>query len=125
MSRHQKRVSAMIVLYQILLREDIHQEFDEEAFLGLDNDFQKVIHYIQGDKEELIELINDYLVEWQFDRLGFIEQSILLLSCGEAIVLKTPKTVLMNEAIEMTKVYGEMDDTYKLINATLDKVLDI
>lgn len=115
----------MIVLYQMLLREDIHQEYDDEALLGLDNDFQKVIHYIQGDKEELIELINDHLVDWQFDRLGFIEQAILLLSCGEAIVLKTPKTVLMNEAIEMTKVYGEMDDTYKLINATLDKVLDI
>lgn len=125
MSRHQQRVSAMIYLYQTLLRNDIEHESDQHAFLDLSQNYQKVMTYIFEDKEDLIELINDELIDWEFDRLGYIEQAILLLSCGEAILLRTPKTVLLDEAIELTKVYGESDDSYKLINATLDKVLDI
>lgn len=125
MTRHQKRVDAMIYLYQTLLRDDIEHDSDQEAFLSLHEDFQKVINYIFSDKKELSELIDDELNDWEFSRLGFIEQAILLLACGEAVILQTPKTALINEAIEMSKSYGDQDDTYKLINATLDKVLDI
>lgn len=115
----------MIYLYQTLLREQIQHETDHEAFLSLDIGFQKVINYIHDEKSGLIELLDDELKEWEFNRLGFIEQAILLLACGEAVILQTPKTALINEAVELSKTYGDQDDTYKLINATLDKVLDI
>lgn len=125
MSRHQQRLSTMIYLYQTLLRDEIEHQPDQEAFDNLNSDFKKVINYIFSDLDDLIELINDELIDWEFERLGYIEQAILLLSCGEAIMLRTPKTVLLNEAIELSKLYGDQDDTYKLINATLDKVLNI
>lgn len=125
MSRFRQREQAMIYLYQTILREAIDQAIDTDAFLELSDDYRKVITHIFQEKDELIELIQDELYEWEFDRLGYIEQSILLLACGEAIIMATPKQVIINEMVELTKQYGDQDDTYKLINATLDKVLDI
>lgn len=125
MGRRRARENAMIFLYQTLLREAIDQNLDQEAFLELEPEFRKVITHVFKEKDELVDLINDELIDWEFDRLGYIEQSILLLACGEAIIMATPKTALVNEAVELTKMYGDQDDTYKLINATLDKVLDI
>ena len=125
MSRRKARKKAMIFVYQTLLREAINQEIDRDAFLHLEPEFKSVIAHIFKEKNELIEFINDELYECEFERLGYIEQAILLLACGEAIIMATPKTALINEAVELSKAYGDQDDTYKLINATLDKVLDI
>ncbi len=39
----------------------------------------------------------------------------------EILVDKTPKTVVINEAIELSKKYCD-DDSYKLINGVLDRL---
>ena len=124
-TRHEKRQQAMIYLYQTLLREDIGIALDKDSSLEVDQEFQKALIYVLKEKDDLIQLINDELIEWTFDRLGFIEQSILLSACGNAVILSTPKTALINEAVELSKTFGDQDETYKLVNATLDKVLNI
>ena len=48
-----------------------------------------------------------------------MEQAILLLALSELEQGIQDKTVIVNEAIELTKAYGE-DDSYKLINGVLD-----
>ncbi len=112
-----KRQDALMTMYQALLTNNFNQEICDK--------FEKVFNYVRLNKDDLIELINDNLNNWTFDRLGYISQSILLLACGEVIILKTPKTVIINECVELAKKFGEDDDTYKLINGTLDKLLDI
>lgn len=111
------RSNSLIALYQSLLKKQLEI---------VDNDkFNKVLHYVWENKNELIELINDNLENWSFQRLGFISQAILLLACGEVIILKTPKQVIINECVELAKKFGEDDETYKLINGTLDRLLDV
>ncbi len=125
MSRSTQRKEAMFYLYQYLLKEDAKLKTDSEDVLLLNEAFQSVVHISLTQKVDLVELINDELIDWTFDRLGYIEQSILLLACGEAIILQTEKQVIIDEAVKLAKEFGDADDTYKLINATLDKVLDI
>lgn len=111
------RNNSLIALYQSLLKNQLEV---------IDNDkFNKVLIYIWDNKNDLIELINDNLDNWSFERLGFISQALLLLACGEVIILKTPKQVIINECVELAKKFGEDDETYKLINGTLDKLLDV
>lgn len=125
MSRSRQRKEAMFYLYQFLLKEDAQLDNDSDDLLLLAEAFQSVIDVSLSQKADLVELINDELIDWTFDRLGFIEQAILLLACGEAIILQTEKQVIIDEAVKLAKEFGDEDDTYKLINATLDKVLDI
>ena len=121
MSKYKQREQTFFVLYQTLLKGYL----DKEDYENLPKEFRYVLAIIFDQKDELIELINDQLNQWTFDRLGYIEQAILLLACGEVIALQTPKQVVINESVEYAKKYGEEDTTYKLINATLDKVLDV
>lgn len=125
MSKHNQREKALIYLYQLLLKNAAQLQIDQEDVLNLTPPYQEVVEVILDQKDELIELLDEQLVDWEFKRLGFIEQAILLLACGEIIVIKTPKQVVIDESIRFAKNYGATDTTYKLINATLDKVLDV
>ncbi len=123
-NRHQERENAMIFLYQALLTAPLNSaktlDFEEVST----SQFYPAIKYALDNQTDLIELIQDELLEWSFERLGYVEQAILLLACGEAVVESTPKGILINEAVEMAKRFSD-EDSYKLINATLDRVLNI
>lgn len=125
MTQHKQREKAVFYIYQTLLRSEIDDSVSVSEFEELTPEFRKVVNYAIDDQEDLEDLLNDHLKGWTFDRLGFIEQAILLVACAEVIVNQTPKQVIIDESILFSKEYGEQDDTYKLINATLDKVLDV
>ena len=125
MAKHQERLHALFYLYQCLLKTDYANGFDKEDFLTLSPRFKKVVLYALNEKDGLAELCNESLHEWEFNRLGYIEQAILLLACSETVCFNIEKQVIINESIIFAKEYGEQDETYKLINATLDKVLNV
>ncbi len=70
-----------------------------------------------------LEAINMYLgetlKEWEFTRLGQMEKSILRLGAYEMLFTQTDTPVIINEAINFAKIYGE-DNAPKLINGVLD-----
>ena len=116
------RENAMIYLYQMLIKASANMEEilgDEEL---LSEEFSSTIDFVLSDIRKFRETIADNLIDWEFERLGYIEQAILLLAIGEKNALSTPKSIIIDEAIKLAKKYGD-DDTYKLINAALDKVI--
>jgi len=51
-----------------------------------------------------------------------VEYVILLIGCFELTAnINIPKKVVINEAIQLSKIYG-CKNSYKFINATLDKI---
>ncbi|MEG0423116.1 MAG: transcription antitermination factor NusB, partial [Erysipelotrichaceae bacterium] len=73
-------------------------------------------------KDIYIEKLNKALKkDWQFDRLGFVEQAILLLACCELDLETTQKPIIIDEAITLTKKYCD-EETYKLVNGVLDQL---
>ncbi|MBQ4343169.1 MAG: transcription antitermination factor NusB [Erysipelotrichaceae bacterium] len=124
MNRHQLREKIMISIYQSqLLRKDLKETVEDnfEAVEQIEEYGRQLIQSVADNKERFAEYINEVLDEWTFDRLGYLEQAILLLACAEFDCKQLAAQVIMDEAINLTKKYCD-DNTYKLINGVLDRL---
>ena len=125
-SRSELRKKIMTILYQINIYEQNKIEYDIEKVIKevseIDNEFIKdTVYGIITYKNEIDEIANKHLSNWTIDRLGNTDSSILRLAIYELIYTDTPAVVVINEAIELAKLYSD-DDVRKMINASLDKL---
>lgn len=123
-SRHKLRERAMTCLYQsFLLKNDIKQiVYDNSESNSIDPFLYTVTIDAIAYKDDYIEKINGALRDdWQFERLGFVEQAILIMACCELDLETAPRAIVIDEAITLAKKYCD-DETYKLINGVLDKL---
>ena len=126
MKRRDQRISVMTCIFQYLLTEKTLDDIFDD---NLDIDDKKSIAFIVNntvntinDIPELTEEIKKHLTaSWDFDRLGFIEQAILLMSAEELLHQDTDRAVVINEAVEIAKIYCD-EDAPKLINGVLDQL---
>ena len=124
-SGREQRLKIMTCIYQYLLTgKKIDDIFDENLELDDKDSISFIIENTIGvinEKDHLIELIEPKLNEYQFSRLGYIEQSILLLSVFQLEENKIDRAVVINEAIEIAKKYCD-DKAPKFINGVLDRL---
>ena len=125
MNRHELREKAMITVYQYLLVERNIDELIEDTFEAkkeeIDPYFIEIINQSIANQERYQAYIDNVLDGWQFDRLGKIEQAILLNGCSEFDLKKTEAAVIIDESVQLAKKYCDAD-TYKLINSVLDVI---
>lgn len=123
-SRHKLREKGMTCLYQsFLLNKDIKEALYDTMQT---NEIDPFLYTITIDairyKDVYIEKINGALRDdWTFERLGFVEQAILVMACCELDLETAPKAIVIDEAISLSKKYCD-DDTYRLINGVLDQL---
>jgi transcription antitermination protein NusB len=124
MNRHQMREHAMIAIYQYLIQGEaplnclsvqLNRNVDE-----LEPYFHQTLQYFYSNRDEFALLIESNLVNWELERLSKVEQAILLLGITEIKSQIVEKPIVINEAITLAKAYCD-EDSYKFINATLDK----
>ena len=65
--------------------------------------------------------INEFAHRWGLKRIGFIDRAILRLATYEFKYTETPKKVIINEAIELAKKFGETKSK-GFINGVLDSI---
>lgn len=123
MNRHEQRERAMITVYQYLLvNRDIDELIENEYEMKpeeIDPYFNDLIRTSIANIERYSGYINRVLEGWTFNRLGYIEQAILLNGCAEFDMKKIQAAIIIDESVEMAKKYCD-EDTYKLINSVLD-----
>jgi len=124
--RSELRYKIMIILYQISLYEKnkINYNVDEviKEQLDLENEFiNEIVNGVVKSKNELDEIINKYLVNWNIERLGLTDQAILRMATYEILNTSTPDIICINEAIELSKKYSD-EKISKMINGVLDKI---
>ena len=90
--------------------------------MEIDNDFVKeTVYGVITNRDKIDEYANKYLNNWSLDRLGNTDQAILRMAIYELMYTDTPSIVVINEAIELAKLYS--DDAFKgMINSVLDKI---
>lgn len=125
-TRSELRNIAMTILYQIEIYTKNKISYDVEDVikenLDIDNDFAKELVYgVITHKNEIDELANKYLEEWKIDRFDTTGASILRIGIYELKYTETPKVVVINEAIELSKKFSDENVT-KMINAVLDRI---
>jgi N utilization substance protein B len=126
LTRSELRKTIMTILYQIDVYKNnkIDYEIDKviSESLEIDNEFVKECVYgVITHQSDIDELANKYLNKWTITRLGFTDQAILRLGIYELKYTDTPDVVVINEAIELAKLYSD-DEVRKMINGVLDKV---
>jgi N utilization substance protein B len=126
-SRRQSRSLAMQALYQWHMAGQALNEI--EAQFRVDNDFSvvdpvyfsEILHGVPAQKTELDELLKPCL-DRPLEELDPVELAILRLSCYELRNrLDVPYRVVINEGIELAKVFGATDG-HKFVNGVLDKL---
>ncbi|MFV0255791.1 MAG: transcription antitermination factor NusB [Erysipelotrichaceae bacterium] len=119
MSRHLQREKVMTIIYQQAIRGGSYFDYLEDN--GAEDYMLDLLKDIHFNKNSYIDKLNQKLNKWKFERLGNIEQAILLIAVSEYLNFEIPKAVTINEAITLAKKYAD-EESYKLINATLDKL---
>ena len=122
MKRHESREKGMITVYQYLLfRRDLDELIDDNFEDKEDEYILQAVRTAALNEERYIGYLNRVLEGWTFDRLGVIEQAIMLMGCVEFDMKQLEMNVIIDEYVRLAKKYCE-PDSYKLINGVLDRI---
>lgn len=125
-NRSELREIAMKALYQVYIYENTNTGYDVKTIikelLEVENDFvNELVNGVIANQQTISETANNFLVDWDIDRLSKVDKAILSIGIYELKYTDTPSVVSINEAIELSKKYSDEKVT-KMINATLDKI---
>ncbi len=110
--RHQHRINIIKYLFAWSFHE------------GLPTDTEKdmTLHNILKNNKEIEEIIAKYAPRYPIEKISKLDLAILKLSVYELIFeKKNPPKVIIDEAVELAKEYGN-DRSYSFINGVLGTV---
>lgn len=124
------REKATIGIYQYLLVDHSIDEIID--FLKKEKDIRKnqetldfatwLVKTTIENKDAYVKELSKYLKDgWSFERLGVIEQAIMLIATCELLESDLPKKIVINEAVTNAKTFCA-DDSYKFINGVLSQL---
>jgi N utilization substance protein B len=88
---------------------------DEEEFI------RRLVQTVMEQKPEIDAAISKNLIGWKLNRLALIDRNLLRMGMAEA-TFNSQKPIIIDDLLRIAKKYSDAD-SYKLINAILDKVI--
>ncbi|MGF9975307.1 transcription antitermination factor NusB [Viridibacillus arvi] len=122
MKRREAREKAIQVLFQLentelTVTEAIEHIVGEESSPFFEQIVQGTVLHMEEIDKSLVEKLEN----WSLPRLAKIERTILRLAVYEILYTpETPKSVVLNEAIELSKTYGD-EKSSRFVNGVLSK----
>ncbi|MDE6660651.1 MAG: transcription antitermination factor NusB [Anaeroplasmataceae bacterium] len=103
------RIKAMQILYtcdfqNIGIDEALEVE-EEKDELAID-----LAKFCFEHLSQIDELISNTLTHYTIDRLNLVDKAIIRLAVSELLMKKEPHQVIINEALEITKLYTDLGD---------------
>jgi N utilization substance protein B len=126
--RNTARRLAMQALYQAEMTGDdigktIENIFESEKFIPETRAFAENLACSAWERrKETDKIIARMSIDWPLDRIGKVDRSILRLALHEIESGETPASVVINEAIELSKKYSS-EESAKYINGILGAYL--
>ncbi len=125
-TRSELRKKAMIILYQFDILKGINKDIDVDNIikenLETDNEFVKDLVYgVITYLDEINKIANNNMIDWDISRLDKTGATILRMGIFELLYTDTPDIVVINEAVELAKIYSD-EKVKNIINAVLDKI---
>jgi len=125
--RRKSREQVLQAIYSWLLVKHSLSSLKNDFFIIKDKKkydykyFEMLLYGIIKKLNELNFILTKHLRR-NISSISKVEYVILLIACFELTAkLNIPKKVVINEAIQLSKIYG-CKNSYKFINATLDKI---
>ena len=83
----------------------------------------RLIHGITERQEEIDALIAELCAHWKAERLSKVDINVLRLGAYELMATDVPASIVINEAIEIAKRFGEKDSS-TFVNGVLDAIAE-
>lgn len=84
-----------------------------------------LVEYEKGiieNQDKILAELNEKMEGWSFERVGNVEKALLKISVYEILFKDTPKEIIINEAVELAKRYGDTK-TYEFVNGVLARLV--
>lgn len=131
MNRTEMREYAFKLIYSLQIQKK--ENLEEQIQLYLESNtitnksaityIKDVILGIEKNKEEILEKIKKNLKsDWKIERISKIDLSILELAIYEINYKEIPFKVVINEAVELAKKYGE-ETSKNFVNGILASIV--
>ncbi len=129
-----KKTISRIIAMQVIYNYNINKVLDYIGILDIinkentepfDEEYaKKIIIGVIDHQEEIDFNISLSLKNYTLNRLSVVDRSLLEVGTYELLFTDTPKEIIINEIIEISKEYSELDDykTSKFNNAVLDNI---
>ena len=102
-SRTKARRIAVEKLYSLEISGSIDYSNDDEFT-------QELILGVITKKEEIDNIISKSLFNYTISRLNLVDLQIIRVATFEMLEKKLANAIIINEAIELTKIYTKLDD---------------
>ncbi len=129
-ARTRARGLALQVLYEIDLVDHppvqtLQERLEEEKMTDELAEFaRQIIFGVLPLREPLDMIIAKYAPEWPLDQIATVDRNILRMATWEFAVQKdTPVKVVINEAVELAKLYGS-DNASRFVNGVLGSLAE-
>lgn len=131
MNRSEMREQAFKFMYSLEIQKNENIEEQLELYIEsneiTDNntiDYMKdIVFGIEQNKEEIVNDIKMNLKEdWKIERISKIDLVLLKLAIYEIKYKKLPYKVVINEAVELAKKYGD-DSSKNFVNGVLASIV--
>jgi transcription antitermination factor NusB len=109
--RHERRIRRFQALFAY--------SFGKETY---EPSFESYIEQFKTHQEEIDAQIRSAAPEWPIEQMNSVDLATLRSALLEVMTKKTPKKVVINEAIEIAKDFGT-DSSPKFVNGVLGKLL--
>lgn len=126
--RRSSRELALKFLYQTEFNEgDFEAQLDGFwSGVSIQDDIRiftkDLVEQTLNHKEEIDRMLMRYSQNWTLDRMPVIDRNILRLGVGELLFSPNiPPKVVINEAVEIAKKYGN-EESPDFVNGILDKI---
>lgn len=129
-----KRTISRIIAMEIIYNYNINKQLDYLGVMDIinsenieeydENYLNKIVTGVVDKQQELDFNISLNLRNYTLDRLSIVDRSLLEIGTYELLYTDTPKEIIINEIVEISKIYSEIDDykTSKFNNAVLDAI---
>lgn len=129
-----KRTKLRELTFKLIYSETIQKQLEEEEIANFfeENEIQtseekayvqEIWNGIHEKETDILEAIKRNLKEaWSIERIAKIDLAILKLAIYEIVYSKTPYKVVINEAVELAKKYGD-DNAKAFINGILASIV--
>lgn len=116
MNRSAAREEAFKLLFQYNVQKEVELDDSLPAFT------LSIVNGVMQNDEEIETIIRQYLINWTYNRLSYVDRTILQIGTYELLYTEEiPVGVAINEAVELAHEYGD-DTSAKFINGMLSNI---
>ncbi len=129
--RHKARIAAMQSLCTLIIRNQVLSNDVEKSIQTVEKEyfpqekekafFRSLVTGVIKNRSAIDEHIKKYAPRWKISELASIDRSILELGIFEFFYTSTPVAIIINEAVEIAKEFGD-ENSFKFVNGVLSKI---